>query len=267
MRASALGFYPADMAKLNQIIAIEKGAKSRAASGLAEAYHAAQRVEPLKGISRTYQAREDEGERLPGESKRVQDTAGRIIVDAQTALTELFNVTATKDWANTEANADVVVEGRTILAAVPTTFLIFLEKQLAELRTLVSKMPTLDPGFVWTWDAAADCYAAVPIETTRTRKVPRNHVKAEATKEHPAQVEVYYEDVIVGTWTTINFSGALPAEEVRKLLGRIDVLAAAVKFAREEANSTEVARHDVAGAVLGFVFGDVAGAGPAGGLA
>jgi hypothetical protein len=248
------------MAKLNQIIAIEKGAKSRATAGLTEAYHAAQRVEPLKGISRTYQPREDEGERLPGESKRVQITAAQIVADAQAALTELFNVTATKDWANTEAKASVVVDGRTILADVPITFLIFLEKQLAELRTFVSKLPTLDPGFIWIWDGAADCYAAVPIETTRTRKVPRNHVKAEATKEHPAQVEVYYEDVIVGTWTTINFSGALPAEEVRKLQGRIDALAAAVKFAREEANSTEVERHDVADAVLGFVFGDLAGA-------
>lgn len=256
----AAASYSAAMAKLNQIIAIEKGAKSRAAAGLTEAYHAAQRVEPLKGISRTYQPREDEGERLPGESKRVQLTAGGIIADAQAALTDLFNVTATKDWANTEAKADVVVDGQTILAAVPATFLIFLEKQLAELRTFVSKLPTLDPGFTWAWDTAVDCYSAAPIETTRTRKVPRNHVKAEATKEHPAQVEVYHEDVIVGTWTTVNFSGALPAEDVRKLLGRIDALASATKFAREEANSAEVARHDVAEGVLGFVFGDVAGA-------
>jgi hypothetical protein len=137
------------MAKLNQIIAIEKGAKSRATAGLTEAYHAAQRVEPLKGISRTYQPREDEGERLPGESKRVQITAAQIVADAQAALTELFNVTATKDWANTEAKANVVVDGRTVLADVPITFLIFLEKQLAELRTFVSKLPTLDPGFIW----------------------------------------------------------------------------------------------------------------------
>ena len=31
------------------------------------------------------------------------------------------------------------------------------------------------------------------MRTIRTRKVPRNHVKAEATEKHPAQVEVINE--------------------------------------------------------------------------
>jgi hypothetical protein len=35
-------------------------------------------------------------------------------------------------------------------------------------------------------------------------------VKAEATEKHPAQVEVYHEDVVVGQWKTVKFSGALP---------------------------------------------------------
>ena len=41
------------------------------------------------------------------------------------------------------------------------------------------------------------------------KTVPRNHNKDEATKKHPAQVEMDTEDVRVGTWKT-TFSGALP---------------------------------------------------------
>ena len=65
-------------------------------------------------------------------------------------------------------------------------------------------------------------------------------MKAEATEKHPAQVEVYYEDVVVGHWRTVKFSGALPASRVKELLERVDKLQQAVKFAREEANDSEV---------------------------
>ena len=45
----------------------------------------------------------------------------------------------------------------------------------------------------------------------------------------------------VGYWTTVKFSGALPARRVNELLDRIERLQQAVKFAREEANAAEVA--------------------------
>ncbi len=58
-------------------------------------------------------------------------------------------------------------------------------------------------------------------------------MKAEATDKHPAQVGVYYEDVAVGFWRTVKFSGALPAKRVGELLERVEKLQQAVKFARE----------------------------------
>jgi hypothetical protein len=84
--------------------------------------------------------------------------------------------------------------------------------------------------------------------------VPRNHVKAEATDKHPAQVEVYFEDVTVGTWTTTKFSGALPATRVHELEARVEKLAHAVKFAREEANGFEVSDRRVGEAVFGYLL-------------
>ncbi|BCJ55953.1 hypothetical protein Asp14428_74280 [Actinoplanes sp. NBRC 14428] len=53
------------MPKLNQIIAVEKGVKSKAFAELSDAHHAVQKTGPLAGISRTYQPKDEEGEQLP----------------------------------------------------------------------------------------------------------------------------------------------------------------------------------------------------------
>lgn len=240
--------------KLNQIIAVEKGVKGRASAELGEAQQAVQKTGPLAGIARTYQPKDEEGELLPAESTRVQIKAEEVLRGVGGTLTRLFDVTATKDWTNCVARADVVVEGRTIAAQVPVTYLLFLEKQLAELQGFVRKLPVLDAAEAWSRDDSTDSWRTEPVRTNRTKKVPRNHVKAEATEKHPAQVEVYYEDVTVGYWTTVKFSGALPARRVNELLERVQRLQTAVKFAREEANATEVVDQRVGEAFFGYLF-------------
>ncbi|MEV5570077.1 hypothetical protein AB0L06_08505 [Spirillospora sp. NPDC052269] len=242
------------MPKLNQIIAVEKGVKSRTQRELTDAYHELQKPALLSGLSRTYRPRDEDGETLPAESTRVQVKAEDALRDVARALTRLFDVTATKDWANRDAVADVVVDGRTLLTAVPVPYLLFLEKQLTDLRTLVDKLPVLDPSEPWTYDESQDVWRTEPVETARTKKIPRSHVLYEATKEHPAQVEMYTEDVVVGTWTKVSFSGALPARRVNGLRDRVERLQAAVKFAREEANATEVTDRKIGDAVFAYLF-------------
>src|SRR5437868_6044500 len=147
------------MAKLNQIIAVEKGIKSRSFQELTEAHHALQKPALLAGIARTYRPKDEEGEQFPPESTRVQIKAQEIIRQTAEVLTKLFDVTATKDWANTRARADVVVDGVTLLGQVPATYLLFLEKQLVDLQTFVKKLPTLDAAETWTFDPSADSWA------------------------------------------------------------------------------------------------------------
>lgn len=240
--------------KLNQIIAVEKGARATATKEVTRLYHQIQKPALLSGIARAYKPKDDEGEKLPPESTRVQLTADQVLDSVAEAFTRLFDVTATKDYANSQAKADVVVDGRVIIVAAPVPYLLFLEKQLTDLYTFVSKLPTLDPAENWSQDQNTGTWKTDTVQTTRTKKVPRNHVKAEATDKHPAQVEVYYEDVIVGTWSTTKFSGALPATRVHDLLSRIEQLETAVKFAREEANGAEVVDQHVGQAVFDYLF-------------
>ena len=243
------------MTKLNQIIAVEKGVKSKSFQELTEAHHAVQKAALFSGISRTYQPKDEEGEQLPPESTRVQIKAEEVLRQTAANLTRLFDVTATKDWANCVAKADVAVDGRTLVKDVPVSYLLFLEKQLTDLHTFVKKLPILDAAESWAHDPSSDSWKTEPVRTVKTRKVPRNHVKAEATEKHPAQVEVYYEDIPVGYWNTVKFSGSLPARRVNELLERVEALQNAVKFAREEANGTSVTDQHVGEAVFGYLFG------------
>ncbi len=242
------------MTKLNQILAVEKGVKSDVQRKVTDAYHRIQKSPLLSGISRTYQPIDDEGEQLPPESTKVQVQADQVLKDVAVTLTRLFDVTGTKDVANCSAKADVKVDGAVLLSDVPVTYLLFLEKQLVDLHTLISKLPTLDPSETWALDENTDTWRTEPVKTTRTKKVPRNHVLAEATDKHPAQVQVFTEDVVVGYWTKIAFSGALPQRRVNELLARVQKLQDAVKYAREEANGIEVTDQRIGDAVFAYLL-------------
>ena len=242
------------MARLNQIIAVEKGIKTRSHQELTEAHHALQKPALLSGIARSYRPKDEEGEQLPPEATRVQAKAEEVIRKTSEILVALFDVTATKDYTNCKARADVVVDGKTLIAAAPVTYLLFLEKQLVDLHTFVKKLPVLDASESWVFDPSADCWATEPVQTSKTKKIPRNHVKSEATEKHPAQVEVYHEDVVVGQWKTVKFSGALPAKRVNELLERVEKLQHAVKFAREEANNQEADEQKIGRSVLSYLF-------------
>ncbi|MEV4097330.1 hypothetical protein [Streptosporangium saharense] len=243
------------MTKLNQILAVEKGVKSDVQRKVTDAYHTVQKTPLLSGISRSYQPIDDEGEQLPPESTRVQVQAESVLKEVGASLTRLFDVTATKDWANCAAKADVRIDGDVLLADVPVTYLLFLEKQLTDLHTFIAKLPTLDPSETWALDGNTDTWRTEPVKTTRTKKVPRNHVLAEATDKHPAQVQVYNEDVVVGYWTKVTFSGALPQRRVNELLTRVQKLQDAVKYAREEANGTEITDRRIGEKVFAYLLG------------
>lgn len=244
------------MAKLNQIIAVVGGRKSRVQSALTQVYHSLQKNDLLSGLKRTYRPKDEEGEKLPEESKRVQVRVSEQLETVRSELTDLFDGVATMESANAEAKADVKVGSKVILSAVPVTVLLFLEKQLTDIGTLVSKLPTLDPAERWEKSAEADCFATATYESVRTKKIPRNHVKYEATKEHPAQVEMYMEDVLVGFWSTVKFSGAIPEAERNSMMARVRQLQDAVKVAREEANGIDVKDVKIAKPVFDFLFSE-----------
>ena len=242
------------MTLLNQVIAVEPTVKSRAEKMLTDVHRVMTKPELTAGISRKYRPRDEEGEVLPDEYKLPQTSVGEALDLAAAALTQLWDVTATKDYANTQARANVTVGETRLLTEVPVTYLLFLEKQLVNIRTFVEKLPVLDPALRWTLDPNTAVYTSETVTTQRSTKVRRNWVRAEATKEHPAQVDVFTEDETVGYWDTTRLSGAVPVLRRTELLARVDQLIVAVRQARESANTTEVVPQEVVAGVFRWLF-------------
>lgn len=240
--------------RLHQLLAVEKDVKNTALRVITDFYHKVEKSPLLSGISRRYRPLQEDGERFPAESTIVQTRVEETFPEVQEALGKLFDLVLAKEDANQSAKADIVVDGVTLVEGVPVCALLFLEKQVSDLSAFVEKLPVLDPSERWSKDANQNCWATEPVETAKTKKLPRVIEKSPATDKHPAQVEMVHEDVLVGYWSTVKFSGALPADRKAVLKARVAKLRAAIKIAREDANVTRVGERKLGDPVLNYLF-------------
>lgn len=243
------------MTKLNQIIAVANGKKTKTQEILTEIYKKVQKPELFQGLSRTYRPLDENGETKPPESKVMQSSVNEAITEFSNSIADLMDVVYTQDEANCLARADVVVDGRTVAQNVPVTHLLFMEKQLVDIRTFISKLPVLDPSENWSFDQNRACYVTPTTFTNATKKILRAFEKSPATNSHPAQVETYSEDVKVGEWDLVKFSTAMPVKTKKEIAERVEKLIEAVKFAREQANSSEIEQKKIGKNIISFIFG------------
>lgn len=245
------------MTLLNQIIAVEKGIKNNSRDVLSTAYKVAQKPELFNGFEKVYRKKNEESEDLPPERKPIQTNVPEMLDAVKTAFDQLAEITARKDWTNSTAKADLVVSGQTIAEGVPVTYLLFLEKELTDLKTFAEKLPILDTTESWAKSNADDfIFTSATTSTHRTKKVNKPIVLYPATDKHPAQVQMITEDEVVGNWDTTKVSGAIPRQLRDSYVERITTLLTAVKVAREAANSTpEIESPKIGKNILRYIFG------------
>jgi hypothetical protein len=243
--------------KLNQVLATEKELKTNGYKRISEIYKLFQKPEHFSGFAKTYRKKDDGDEKAedyPPEKKVIQHDAAGLLDEVKEYMLKLFDVEASKDVANCSAKADVVVDGKTVIKDAPTTLLLFLEKQLRDLRAEVEKVPVLDSADAWSWDKEARVWKTGVSTTHKTKKEPRVVVKFEPTEHQPGQADVFHEDRVVGYWDTVKMSSALSATRKKQLLDRVDKFAESVKHAREEANEASAEAAEVGVAVLDYIF-------------
>jgi len=244
--------------KLHEVVAIRKGVKSRTYGELTELHRKSSKDDPYAGLTREYVPKDDDGETFPPEDKKVQLVGEDVLKKVRKLRTEFFDIEATQEHGNLEARADVVVDGEVVLDDVPVTLLIFLEKELTDLRTFVDAMPALDEAKNWQADPNSRLHRSDTTVTHKTKKVQRPIVLYDAVikDDHaiPAQTQLITEDVVIGHWHTTHLSGALPTPRKEELLERIESLRTAVKRARSRANDTEVEKRELGGKVFRFLF-------------
>ena len=246
------------MGTLSQVVAIEKPVKSAAYADLTQANKVLQKAELFSGFSKSYQPKDEDGDTFPPERKRIQFSAETVLATVRHSLGFLFDIEARKDWTNCFARGSVEIDGKVILPDVPVSYLLFLEKQLVDLKTFAGNLPILDETEDWALDENSGFYKTEPTQTQRTKKTTKPIVLYQATPEHPAQTQLITEDVIAGWWNTVKHSGAMPKLRKQAILERIERLLHAVKRAREQANSQEeVPVPQASGVVFGYLFGGV----------
>lgn len=245
--------------KLHQILAVEAGVRAQSAKDITALHHSLKKPELLFGQNRTYEPLKEDGEKLPAERQILQFRVQDVVRESIKIWARMFDITATRDYANIDAKADIVVDGQTLVKNAPTAFLLWLEKKLEDLHTFVAQLPTLPADIEWEWDDKQNCYKnKQEIKSAKTAKIMYPLVLAPATKEHPAQVSKESRDEVVGYWTTLKYSGALKVQDVKEMKDRVEILQKAVRFAREKANEVEVTDQKVGDALLKYVFGKLA---------
>lgn len=233
------------MARVVQLLAVAGDETKAAESQMKQLAHAASQEGLFKGHQRTYRPRfpdEESAVRFPPESQKVRATAADFLDMTRKVMTRHLDLALTLDTANTVNKADVLIDGEVLLPQVPVGHLLYLARELARIREVVAALPVLDPKFEWhTENMPAGQAKTEAVESPKRDKVPGKFVLYEATQYHPAQVQRLDTDEVTGYWSEQQFSGAIDPKRRELYLARIDELAAAVKQAREEANTATAA--------------------------
>lgn len=242
------------MGKLHELLAVEGDLKGRAAKVLAETINTFKnKGGHFDSLHRAYKPDTEDGLVQPEETKPMVETVTKKLDYTAKALGDLLDVTFQKESTNTNAKADLVLGDGTVIAKdVPATVLLSLEGKLAQFKEMYESIPTLDPSEEWKWDDKETSFRTENSKT-RSKKQIRNHVVAEGTKEHPAQVQVYNEDVRIGLVTEIKHSSKFTSAAKSELLGRLDTMIQSTKRARQRANNTNASREVIGARVFGYI--------------
>lgn len=229
------------MGKLHELLAVEPDLKAEAQRVISQLKSLfTEGKGRLVGQIRTYQPLTEGEEVFEPEITELATSVGEELSRTRPSLSAWIDAALQKETTNQRSKADLVVEGKVIFKDLPAPALLNLESKLAEIRQVYASIPTNDPAERWKVDEQSGAFVSESRVTYRTRKVQKAHVLYEATKEHPAQVQPYSEDVRAGTWTAVLQSGMLTPKDKRERLERVDELIKAVKQARMRANDIEV---------------------------
>jgi len=244
---------------LGQGVNTLRKAKGDVDKSVTKLYQLLQVNQSFQGYHKSYTPLEEEGRQLPDDVQTIKQDPLDLVAKVRAEWTKLFDMIASCDATNCTARADVIVQDAdgnpfTLLTDVPVTTLLAAEKWADNILTLIRSIPTLSMSHDWTWDANANRFAAPPELSEKTEKKMRHKVLVEPTEHHPAQVEVYHEDVPVGTWRLVRQSTARPAAEVAAMAKRAVAFKYAIGEAIQSANTASMTKVERAKVVFDYIL-------------
>lgn len=167
-----------------------------------------------------------------------------------------FDLIFQKEQTNQSAEGAIIIDGHVILEGLPVTFILGMERRLVKLRAMYEAIPTLSPSHEWVRasDVGKNIFRIkTPEVTSKTESIPKSEVLYDATENHPAQIEKWHENVVIGKFIKHVFSGMISPKRKSELLGRIDELIIAFKEARQRANEEEVEPKEVGQVIMDYI--------------
>lgn len=242
------------MKRLSQVLAVEKQAKNKANDLGSETLSLFKKQDMFTGWTKDFLPLNEDAEMLPSDNKPVIHSVTHKLHEWMKAYSELLDVTLTKDTGNLEAQGTITLGTKEV--TLPVTYLIWLEKQVFDLKQVLEALPVLDNTKQWRKDEASGQWRTEPARTSRYKKKKVPLVKYPATDKHPAQVDVIEEDVLQGHWSAVFSSTAVPQSAKDDLVSKVESLLKQVKEAREEANSKKVEDKKISNLLLSWLFGE-----------
>lgn len=248
------------MTVLHELLAVEKHRNNQVENLLSETAAKFGKYDYFAGALKTLKMLEE------SPSNAALETAAKAQREVPTTVHETLeyvfdhwanaeDVQIQKNKTNRKATGTVELPGL-VLADMPVDELLGLEVRLEKLRNLAKTMPSLNAAKAWT--ALPERKGLFRTEhteqTTKTEKIMYPVVMSPATDKHPAQVKEATKDVVVGTFSLIEYSGAASTEQKARFIERLDNLLAAVKQARMRANTTEVEQAKVGKQITGWLM-------------
>lgn len=207
-----------------------------------------------------FDANKQNEEAAGGQRSEITTTVPKKLEYVSKSFTRFWDAKLQKETANQEAKADVIINGVVFAEDIPVTFLLGMEEELKQLRKVYDSIPTLQPGIDWVQDSqkGSGYWKAVhPVIQQKTKQLIQSKIVAEPTKEHPAQIREWSEDVPVGKYCTENWSGMISPAEKSKALSRLDTVLRAFKKARQRANNQEVKNLAIGRQLFDFIHMDL----------
>lgn len=249
------------MPKLHEVLAVDSDLAETAKKIAAEALVTFQKKADhffgmIKRLEMFDESRKQE-EQGAQESKELVTTVQEKVDYVAEHIIRHLDCLAQKESTNQVAQADVELEdGSKLLDTVPATLLLSLENKLALFRKVYEGIPTLAPGLEWAEDPSQreGVYKSThDITRHKTEQTFKSKILVQPTKEHPAQIEKWTEQVPIGNFITTQWSGMVSPARKSELLGRIDSLLRAIKKARMRANSTEVVKKSIGKVIFDYI--------------
>ena len=234
--------------KLCEVIAVESDLEKKHKKNMDELKNSFKNHQARYiGFEKRYKPFDEEEAAHEGstEHKAMDATVHEDLDRMFTAFVDYIDAVAQKEATNQIAKGDIVIDGKVIvgLEHLPATFLLGLESRLRPINEIFDAIPTTPPSQEWEKDdqiGQGVLRRKHDEESFRTRKEPKSTVLYEATKEHPAQIEKWNENVNIGKYITSYWCGLKTPKEKYEFIDRIKKLIKAAKEARSRANTTNV---------------------------